>query len=344
MYFGGAIMSEIVVKVTRGPLVESVHRGDIAVVNSKGELIYSLGDPYKITYMRSAAKPIQTLNVILTGAADKFSFTDEELSIMCASHYGEEFHRKTVEEILKKMNLTIDNLLCGSTLSLSEEYTKKLLWDHVKLNPTNTDCSGKHTGMLAACLLKGYSIDNYNLSDHPIQQEIKKVTAKVCSIEEEKIYIGTDGCTVPVYGMPLYNMALGFAKMANPSALPEDYSRAAERVFNAINNAPEMMAGTNGFCSELIKNTNGKLIGKLGAEGVYCIGVKAMDLGIAVKIEDGNFRAMWPTVVKCLEDLEVLSKEEEEALKNFKIKKNLNNIEEEVGKIYPDFKLKAEKL
>ena len=303
-------MSEICVNVTRGPLVESIHRGDIAVVNSKGDLLYYIGDPYKVTYMRSAAKPIQALNVILSGAADKFRFTDKEISIMCASHYGEDFHKKVVEEIMKKIGLTVDDLLCGSTLSLSPEYTKELIWNHAELQPTNTDCSGKHAGMLAVCIIKGYSIKDYTLENHPLQRELKALQAEICGIDEDKIYIGIDGCTVPVYGIPLYNMALGFAKIANSEDLSKEYKYASDRIFKAMNNAPEMVAGTNGFCTELIKNSNGKLIGKLGAEGVYCIGVKGMDLGIALKIEDGNYRAMWPSVIKCLEDLNVLDKNE----------------------------------
>lgn len=332
-------MSEIVVKVTRGSLVESIHRADIAVVNSKGKLLYSLGNPYKITYMRSAAKPIQTLNVILSGAAEKFSFTDEEIAIMCASHYGEDFHRKTVNGILKKIGLGIDNLLCGSTLSLNEEYAEKLLWNHAEINPSYTDCSGKHCGILSICVLNGYDISSYNLLEHPVQKEIKKIVCKVCSVKEDGIIVGIDGCTVPIFGMPLYNMALGFCKMANSSVFTEKYKNAADRVFKAMTRAPEMVAGTGGFCTELMKNTGGRLIGKLGAEGVYCIGVKDMDLGIAIKIEDGSTRALWPTTVKCLEDLKVLKEEEKRTLSKFKIKDNINNMKEKIGEIFPDFHL-----
>ena len=230
-------------------------------------------------------------------------------------------------------------MLCGATLSLSSEYAKELIWNHAKLQPTNTDCSGKHAGMLAVCMLKGYSINDYNLVDHPLQRELKREAAELCEIEEEKIYIGIDGCTVPVYGMPLYNMALGFAKIANPENLSKEYKESSDRVFKAMNNAPEMVAGTNGFCTELIKNTHGKLIGKLGAEGVYCIGVKGMDLGIALKIEDGNYRAMWPSVIKCLEDLNVLDKNEIKALEKFKVIKNLNNVKSEVGEVKAVFNL-----
>ncbi|PRR85331.1 L-asparaginase II [Clostridium luticellarii] len=337
---GGIFMSEIVVKVTRGSLVESIHRADIAVVNSKGNLVYSLGDSHKVAYMRSAAKPIQTMEVILSGASERFSFTDKELSIMCGSHYGEEFHRETVEKILNKIGLNVNNLLCGSTLSLSREYSQKLLWEHAKLNPTYTDCSGKHAGILSVCVLKGYNIENYNSPEHPVQKEIKTIVSEICSIKEKNIVMGTDGCTVPVFGMPLYNMALGYSKIASGYGLSESYKKAADRIFSAVNNAPEMVAGTNGFCTEIIKNTHNKIIGKFGAEGIYCIGVRGADFGIAIKIEDGGTRAIWPTVVKCLEDLNVLDDREKDILSRYKNGKNLNNVGEKVGNIFPDFTLK----
>jgi L-asparaginase II len=108
-------MSEILVEVTRGPIVESAHRGDVAIVDSEGKLLYYAGDPYKLTCMRSAAKPVQVLPVILSGAAERFGFTDEEISLMCASHYGESFHIRTLEEILKKIGLGVEDLLCGTT-------------------------------------------------------------------------------------------------------------------------------------------------------------------------------------------------------------------------------------
>jgi L-asparaginase II len=332
-------MSEVLVNVTRGPLVESIHRGDIAVVDSKGQLLYHVGNPHKVSFMRSAAKPIQTLNVILSGAADRFNFTEEELAIMCASHYGEDFHRKVVEGILNKIGLSVDNLLCGATLSLSPKYAEQLIWNHVKLKPTHTDCSGKHSGMLAVCIHKGYSINNYNIENHSIQRELKSIAAKICGINKDEIYLGIDGCTVPVYGMPLYNMALGFAKLANANSLSKEYTDACDRVFRAMNKAPEMISGTNGFCTELIKNTKGKLIGKLGAEAVYCIGVKDRDLGIAIKVEDGNYRAVWPTVIKCLEDLGVLEENESISLQKYRVGKNLNNIREEIGEVRAAFDL-----
>jgi len=334
-------LSEILINVSRGPLAECYHRGDAVVVNKSGKVLSYIGDPYKITFIRSAGKPLQTLNVVLSGAAKRFSFSDAELSIMCASHYGEQFHRDTVAGIMEKIGLSIDSLLCGTTLSIKQSYALELVSQHFKLNPTNSDCSGKHAGMLATCVHEGLSVHDYTNENHILQKNILETVSTICEIDEKNVYLGTDGCSVPVYGMPLYNMALGFAKLANPQDLDEGYKYACEQIYKAMNNHPEMLAGTDGFCSELLKHTHGKLVGKLGAEGVYCIGVKDRDIGLAIKIEDGNnSRALWPTVMRCLEDLNVLDEEELKTLEKYRELDNRNNFDEIIGKVSPVFHLK----
>nr|WP_209661732.1 asparaginase [Acetoanaerobium pronyense] len=336
-------MSEPLVRVSRGPVVESIHRGDAVVVNTSGEILYFIGDPYKYTYIRSAAKPLQTINVFLSGAQNKFEFTDEELSIMCASHYGEDFHKKVIENMLEKIGLKMEDLNCGKTLSIKPEYAQIQLKENHIINQANNDCSGKHCGILASCIAKGYDLGGYTEDKHPVEQDILKVISMMCEIEPEDIKLGVDGCSVPVHAMPIYNMALGYAKLANPNSLEKNVKEGCEKIFTAMNNAPEMVAGTGGFCTELIKNTNGKLIGKLGAEGVFCIGVKEKGIGLAVKIEDGNYyRAINPAVMRCLEDLEILDNEELEKLSRFISQKNINNLGTEVGQIEPCFHLKKE--
>lgn len=332
-------MSEVLLEVTRGPLVDNIQRGDIAVVGSDGAIRYSKGDVFKVAYLRSALKPIQTLNVFLSGADAKYHFDDEEISLMCSSHYGEDNHRAVLNRILSKTGLKMDDLLCGSKYSLEEDYKIEQIANHVELTPANSDCSGKHAGMLAACLVKGYRTDNYNLENHTVQQDILKLVSNFCEIEEDKIALGTDGCGVPVHGMPLYNAALGFAKLAKPDELEPDLKDACERTFTAMNQAPEMVAGTNGFCTELIKNTNRKLIGKIGADGVYCVGVKDMGIGIAIKIEDGNFDRIAPVVIRCLEDLGVLSTSEILSLEPFRTWNITNVLNNNVGEIRAAFHL-----
>lgn len=327
--------------VWRGELIESIHRGDVVVVNSKGKILAYAGDPFKVTYIRSSAKPIQAINVFLSGAYEKFNFSDDEISIMCASHFGEDFHIKTVKNILNKIGASEKDLLCGGGYSINREYALKQARENITITPLHSDCSGKHAGIIASCIAKGYGIKDYNKPNHPVQRDILEIISKMCEIDEDKIILGIDGCTVPVFGMPIYNLALAFAKLSNPKDLEDDIKFASENIFRAMNTFPEMVAGTGGFCTELMKNTKGKLIEKLGAEAVYAVGVKDLDIGIAVKIEDGNFsRALYPVVVEVLERLKVLDEDEKEKLKKFKIIDNKNSVGDIVGVIKPVFTLK----
>jgi len=333
-------MSEILVQVTRGPIIESIHRGDIVVVDVSGNIIKSIGDPHKLTYIRSAGKPLQALNVAFSGAMKRFGFTKEEIAIMCASHYGEAFHQRVILSMLEKCNLTLEALHCGTPLSINSEIAKQQISERVTLMPYHSDCSGKHVGMLATCLIKGYDISRYTEETHPVQQDIVKVVAEMCLMNPDEILMGIDGCSVPVHAMPLYNMALGYARLSNPEQFDDHIKSACRLITDAMIAAPEMLAGTGGFCTELMKHSGGKLVGKLGAEGVYCIGLIGKGVGIAVKIEDGNYsRALSPAVMKCLQDLAVLSPEEMDALKHFAIIENINALGQKVGEVSAAFKL-----
>ncbi len=337
-------MSEAFVNVTRGPIVESIHRGDAVAVNAQGKILAFAGDPYKETYIRSAGKLFQSINVFLSGAAERFSFTDPEIAIMCASHYGEDFHRAVIAGILVKIGLPMDALQCGSTWSIKPDYARAQAAANTILCPSNNDCSGKHAGMLAACLVKKYPVSDYTLASHPLQADILAIIAGICGIDRAKIKIGVDGCSVPVHGMPIYNMALGFARLANPTELEPATASACDRIFQAMNRAPEMVAGTGGFCTELMRHTHGKLVGKLGAEGIYCIGVKDCNIGLAIKIEDGNYsRSLNPAVMRCIEDLDLLTKEELDALESFRNPEIKNGVGMTVGSVSPCFHLKSAK-
>lgn len=333
-------MSDKLIEITRGEIVESMHYGDVVVVNSKGEILYQYGDPMKFTYWRSAAKPIQAFNVILSGAAQKYQFTDAELAIMCASHYGEEFHIKTIESILSKIGLTKDHILGGTVTSLSYDYALELAANHTPLNPMYSDCSGKHAGKLSVCMHKGYPIATYKELHHPIQQEILEVIAEMCDMQKEDIAIGIDGCSVPVHAMPIKNMALAYARIANPDNLKSAFREASQRVFAAMCKHPEMISGTNGFCTELIAATHNKLVGKVGAEGVYCVGIKDRDLGVAIKMESGNMAVLPPAVMQVLRDLEVLSSDEMKQLSKYYPITNTNDLHQKVGVIRSAFQLR----
>jgi len=332
-------MSVPLIEISRGQVVESVHRGDVAVVSHEGELLFSAGNPRKTTYFRSAAKPIQALNVFLSGAAAAFDLSDDEVAVTCASHYAEPHHIKTIEKILKKTGLSPDHILGGIVPPLRHEYALQVAREGVELTPLFSDCSGKHCGFLTVCRHKEYPLTNYLQPEHPMQQEILKIIALMSVMDPEKIAIGIDGCSAPVHALPIYNMALAYARLATPVNLPVDYALAAEKTFRAMNRYPEMISGSGGFCSELIRHTHSKLIGKVGAEGVYCVGLRKEKLGIAIKIESGATTVLPPVAMHVLKRLDVLDAAESEKLDCFTVMNNVNDVKTVVGKIRPVFDL-----
>ena len=332
-------MSEILLNVTRGNNVENIHRGDIAVVDSQGNLIAYKGDWGKVTFMRSCAKPLQASTVLESGAAEHFNLEDKEIAIMCASHYAEKFHTDTVEGILNKIGLSEESLMLGASYSLKENVTEEMVRSGEVRRKLFNNCSGKHAGMLALAVHKGYDKSSYMELENPIQQAMLKTVAEYCEYDVGKIGIGIDGCGVPVFALPIYNMALAFAKLADRSKLQGERKKAAEKLVKCMTSYPEMIAGTGGFCSELMRHTKGRILAKLGADGVYCVSLLDKNIGIAVKVEDGNVKASSSAVMETLIQLNALMQEEIQLLKGFYIKENINTAKYKVGEIRPVFKL-----
>lgn len=332
-------MSEILLHVTRGNIVENIHRGDIAVVNYKKELVSSVGNPYKKTFMRSCAKPIQALPVIESGAAKSFGINQKELAVICSSHYAEQFHIEAVSSILHKLGLHQDALLCGPTYSIKEEVTQSMCKAGYEKQRIYNNCSGKHAGMLAVSTKEGYDLSTYHQVEHPLQQIMLQTISDVCEVEKENIGIGIDGCGVPVVELPLFNMALSFAKLSHSSVFEENRKNAVDSIVAAMTKFPEMVAGTGGFCTELMRNTNGKLIGKLGADSVYCIGILDYGIGIAVKVEDGNMMVLSSVVIEVLKQLGYLDQQELTDLRKFHLKETINSLNQKVGEIQPVFQM-----
>ncbi len=333
-------MSVKLVEVTRGKIVETSYRGDVVVVDIAGNILFKAGNPLKITYMRSAAKPLQAINVILSGAYKALGLTSHELAVICSSHYAEPFHLKSVASILEKAGLQNEHVKGGIVTSFNPQYALQLARNGTELTPLFSDCSGKHAGMLAVCSHKKYSLHDYLSPQHPCQQEILAHMSYMCDVPAHKFMIGIDGCSAPVHAFPLFNMALGYARLANPDKLIKPYKLASHQIFDAMVSHPEMISGTGGFCTGLMKASNGKLIGKVGAEGIYCVGVKNRNLGFAIKIESGSMAMLPPVVIKILQQLDVLSANELKALSSYEVMNNLNDIGTTVGFIRPVFQLK----
>lgn len=332
-------MSEMLISVTRDPIIENIHRGDIVVVNGEGRTVAYLGDSHKFTCMRSAAKPFQACAVLESGAIDYFGLTERELAVMCGSHYAEEFHVMAVLSILFKIGLDERYLKCGLSYSLSEKVTMDYVKKGIEKKSVFHSCSGKHAGMLALAMKEGFDAHTYLNLENPVQQRILGLIADFADIDKDDIKIAIDGCGAPVHAMPISSMAKAYMKLANPSHIEEKHAGAARKIAMAMTGYPEMIAGTGGFDSELMRVTRGKLVAKVGSDGVYCVGVARRDVGIAVKIEDGNMRVLSSVVLEALKQLEMISDEELAELKHFHIRDIKNSQGDKIGEIKPEFKL-----
>jgi L-asparaginase II len=282
-------------ETTRGDLVESVHYGSIAVVDSNGKLIASHGDPQTVAFLRSSAKPFQALPFVERGGVEHFNFTARELSIACASHEGSDLHVQVVEEMQRKIGINESHLQCGAHQPGDVDAFKALILDGTLPTPIRNNCSGKHTAMLAHAKMRGLPLDNYLDIEHPIQQDILASFADMCLIPPEQIILGADGCSAPNFAVPLYNAALGMARLCDPRGLPPARANACRKIISAMTSHPEMVSADGEFDCELMKAGEGKIVCKRGAEGYQIVGLMpgvlgkdSPGVGIAFKVSDGD--------------------------------------------------------
>lgn len=304
----------VLVEVHRGDMVESRHRVSIAVSNVKGEMLVALGDVFQEVYPRSAIKPLQALAMMESGAVDKFGLTDKEISLSCASHNAEPDHIATVENWLEKIGCTRDDFECGPHFPFREPQLIEFVRSGITPEPIHNNCSGKHTGFLTAAKAMGYDTEGYIKFGHPVQQSILGILEQMSGLDLISSPRGIDGCGIPTIGMPLGNMALAFARMADPSEQPERRQEACTRIMKAMAVEPFMVAGTGRFCTDVMKVVGDRAIMKTGAEGVYCATLIEQKLGIAIKAEDGSGRAAEVALGQVLKYFGITSTEENTAL------------------------------
>jgi L-asparaginase II len=335
------------VEVWRGPIVESRHRGHLTAVDGGGHTVAALGSPETVTYVRSSGKPFQAMPVIVSGAADHFGFTEQEIAIACGSHSGEPIHVETVQSMLRKIGLDETALKCGIHEPFSAEVARQLVRNQQAPSVLQNNCSGKHAAMLALALHLGAPTDSYDDWRHPVQQTITRTVSEFSEIPFDQIAIGVDGCGAPVFGVPVRSMALMYARLVAP---PDSFNavtrNACRRIVTAMIDFPEMVGGSRDrLDTELIKAGKGRLISKIGAEGVYTVGVLPGDkwphgLGLALKIEDGDdHRARPPAVIEALRQLDVLSQHELVALASYAPTVIKNRRGERVGETRAAFTL-----
>lgn len=308
-----SIVNPILVEATRSGLVERVHRGVVAVVDRDGRELLTLGDPQQRSYPRSAMKFMQVLPALESGAVEHFGFGAREVALMCGSHNAEPVHVDTARHILACAGVGEDRLRCGTHPLLRAEVQAALTRAGLPLTPIYNNCSGKHAGFLAVCRHRGWPLADYLDLEHPLQQAIRARVCELCGIDAAALTVGVDGCTAPNYGMPVANMARGYAQLAAREA--RDPAIAA--MLAAVTSEPFMVAGSDRYCTLMMRATQGRVAGKVGADGVYCMSVRERGIGVAIKIADGTVGPQYLVAQAVLEALGIFPEGRPEPLQAF---------------------------
>ena len=305
---------ELLVEVLRDKTVESRHFGAAVVCDFKGNVVESWGNIERLIFPRSALKPMLAIHLIESGASQRYSLSDEELSLACSSHQGELIHQNLVESWLNRLGLTEEHLACGPVLPEDTASAHKLLASGQTGCRIHHNCSGKHTGFLTTALHLNLSLDDYHLLEHPLQQLSLDILSDISGVDLKQYPIGIDGCGLPAPTMPLIQLGRATARFAKPVDLSEVRAQAIYRLHKAISNEPLYIAGHGTVVTELNDVTKGAVLAKTGAEGILTAALPERGLGVALKIADGSDRARSVALLAILDHLDVLSDEEKQKL------------------------------
>jgi L-asparaginase II len=300
-------IAAVLAEVTRGDVVESVHRGVVVAVDVEGNVVASAGNVDQLAYFRSAAKPFQAIPVVESGAAEKFGFTERELALSCSSHDSTPDHQRGVARMLEKIGLHDEDLRCGISPPVDEQELARSVLGLVWPSQVQCECSGEHAGMLAACKHLGYPLDTYVERDHPLQRRILEIVALVLGMDEDEVILGTDGCSIPTFAAPMWRFAFAYAALATPQESPvrnePPLVDAIDRLRAAMVAYPVMIGNEGVLDTEIMQATGGRIVAKLGAEGLLCLAVPERSLGIAIASDDGMQRGLGPAAIGVLEQL-----------------------------------------
>lgn len=306
---------------TRGPIVESLHQADVAVCAPDGRLLACFGDPHKVVYLRSAAKPFQALPLVESGAAAAFGLTARELALACASHAGLDMHAHAVADLQARAGLTEAHLQCGAHPISDAATARALILAGQEPTPIRHNCSGKHTGMLITAKHCGWPLESYLELNHPLQQAIMHAFSAMTDVPTGEVVVGVDGCSAPNFAVPLRAGALAFARLADPAGLPPARAEALRALYHAMHSHPEMVRGPLDFDTEAMRLGAGRWVCKGGAEGYQAIAiapgvVAAHGVGVTLKVADGAARphAVALLASQVLKELGALSPAETTAL------------------------------
>lgn len=320
------------VLVTRGGGIESRHRVHAAVVDADDTLIGRARQPGTVTMWRSCAKPFQVMPLLASGGFDEIGWGDDELALACASHGGEPEHVAIAESMLRDLGLEEGDLACGPHEPLSPRGARVLRESGERPTRLHNNCSGKHAAMLARSSVGGWPAEGYEREDHPVQRGALAEVARWTGVPASEIVLAVDGCGVVVFGLPLEAMARAYARLATAAERGDEIPA---RITRAIATRPFLFGGTDRFDSLLVEETGGRVISKIGAEGVHSVAVLDQRVGFAVKVEDGATRAQYPAVVHVLELLGALPGRFSPRLAEYARTRIRNTRGEVVGELLP---------
>ncbi|KAI4954733.1 hypothetical protein J4E86_006043 [Alternaria arbusti] len=327
----------------RGGIIENRHNVHAAIVDASGKLLYTIGDYQRMTLARSSTKPIQTLAILETGAAERFDYDDADVALMCASHSSEPRHIERAQAMLEKTGEKEEVLTCGGHPAQNAAVNRAWIKEGFTPTAIYNNCSGKHVGMVAGAVCLGATAHDYYLHEHAMQQRVYRAVEDVSGLTKKEVLWAVDGCNLPTPAMPLPNLALMFARLADAADLSDDPSKETldqrtqhlARIHKCMASYPGLVAGESRFDTALMTPYNGQVVGKIGADACYAVAVRASPhadlagmnhgaMGIAVKVEDGNLDILYAAVIEILEQLNIGSSEVRQSLDGWRYPKIVN--------------------
>lgn len=285
------MQNPVLIEAVRGSLVESRHRGALAVVDADGDCVLAIGDVERPIFPRSAVKALQALVLAETDAIERFDIPDQELALACGSHGGEPDHVAGVASLLARIGLDEGALMCGTHWPLHQPSARALARSGGSATALHNNCSGKHAGFLAAACAMACDPTTYVDQAHPVQRAVRAVLEDLSGAAIPDELIGIDGCSVPTFAMPLRRLAFAFARFGTGHGIAPARAASAKRLRTACAAFPWHVAGTGFFCTEAMTLLRERGFVKTGAEGVFCAALPRQGLGVALKIDDGATRA-----------------------------------------------------
>jgi L-asparaginase II len=314
-------------RIERGEVEEGIQRGHVVAVDASGTLVTSKGDPSRLTYFRSCAKPFQAIAALRTGIVARFGLTAEHVAIMCASHSGEPRHVAVVRDLLAHADIDESSLQCGAHWPYDEAAASVVRRELREPLAVFNNCSGKHSGMLAAARALEAPLASYLEPSHPVQQRIRQVVEEFTGCASTDVIYGIDGCSAPNAAVPLSAMGRSFAQLVTSD------DGAARTAVEAMTTHPFLIGGSKRFDTALMEVTDGRLLAKGGAAGAHCTADRRSGRGLAVKLEDVDGTWVSVAVMAALAGLGWLTPAEQQALDRFAHPTLRNHKGLEVGRV-----------